>query len=182
MALYSRDLAAQALRDLDSVLKAIVEGTFVPDAGRSGYFVSASSEPQQPLFQPVAKHRVAKDSSVPSAPKEPAPAISAQDEDGSDMDSTESSSSSSEGEDDGLEADESLAAASGAPIRSASRFAGQEIFQHVMYGTLHRTHLEVEGKLACSRVIGPRYRAFQGSAVDWARCNTCFGSGPFSLE
>ena len=184
MALYSRDLAAKALRDFDGVLRAIIDNTFVPDASRSGYFVSISARgDSQALFQPVAKRRVMKEPvPVISSAVEASPAEIVDTGVASDQDSTDSSSSSSNGESACLSDDESLAVAVGADVKPVSRFADDGVYQHVRYGTLHLLHSEIEGKLACSRLIGPQYRVFAGSAVDWSKCNTCFGSGQFSFE
>ena len=175
MAVYSRDLAAKALRDLDEVLRAIRDGVFLPDSSRSGYFVQkpVQSERTDPLLQPSAKRKVAPRAVVASDGLEPASSSDPH----SDSESSTSSSSSSEASDPGLGLDEDLAKDSGEQARLASGSGEATVFQHTVYGTLHLQHAVTATKLSCGRDVVPRYRELTGlTNVDWPRCSTCFGN------
>lgn len=171
MALYSRDMMAKPLRDLDAVLDSIRRKVFNPDLSRSGYFVTPGGSNSDPLLQPAAKRKVNPSSS--SAGK-------AQEAD--DSSSSESSSSSEAPSEKDFDFDEKLAEVSAVPRRAAGSI-GSVVVQHVRYGTLHLVSCLNEHKLACGHPHGDatwtscgRYRVVQDDMrFNWPKCTACFG-------
>ena len=184
LALYSRDFIAPALRDLDRVLLNIRRGTFVPDATRSGYFVSSASSAG--LAQPTAKRKL--NPPEPVSRKDAAPNDQEANTDSSSDSDDSSSSSSSSGSSAGgtLEFDEVFAGRFMEPIRKQPLEPGLCEVQHNISGTLHlcrRTDLEEDHnsrpeRLKCGRVFSLNYSFVQPPLkFNWAKCAQCFGKG-----
>ena len=173
MSIYSRDMAAPALRTLDRVLKMIREGMFDPDTTRSGYFRSSGSGDKAP---PAKKVRV---EDKPFVEEEQTLAIEKEAEKPDSDSSSDSSSSSSGSDDDGpVDLDETFA--SEVCYRESRRPAGfenEQLYQHKIHGTLHIRHRICVGKLGCGRVQTSSYNKIDRDlSFDWPRCKVCFGA------
>lgn len=178
MALYSRDMMAKPLRDLDAVLDAIRRKVFNPDLTRSGYFVTAKDRNAESLLQPVSKRKASPGG--PAADKLP---------EADDSSSSGSSSSSEAPSDKDFEFDEQLAEASPAAPRRAAGNVASNMVQHVRYGTLHLISDSNMHKLACGHPHGDatwtscgRYRAVaREMKFHWPECTGCFGTQVHSV-
>ena len=174
MALYSRDLIAPALRDLDRVLLGIRESLFCPDVTRSGYFAKASQA------------RASQDSVVAGPPEAPAPVSPVGFEapvDVQDSDSSGSSGSSSSSGDDDLQVEEQFASKCGL-LGTSEDPELDELFgdlseglvvQHCNHGTLHLRQWANPSRLRCGRVMTENFNVLAAKPnFTWSKCKVCF--------
>ena len=179
MALYSRDLIAPAIRDLDRVLLGIREGLFDPDVTRSGYFAKASLarnsrdlEGLGPRENPVPVVSV-----VVEAPVE----VQESDSDSSSV------SSSSSGSDD-LQVEEVFASKCGLldtvedPELDELLSDVDEglVVQHCNHGTLHLRQWANPVRLRCGRAMTDNFQVLTAKpSFTWSKCKVCFGGLAF---
>lgn len=173
MSIYSRDMAAPALRALDRVLKLIREEVFLPDRTRSGYFQKKPVLiPDVQRGEAVSVNKRLKTGDAANTVVEVLP-------ESSDSDSSESSSSE-ESDIGDIELDEQLAGSFGIEGKSPALkidTEGAVIFQHKILGTLHvRRPLDVT-RFGCGRILSDAYRkAGKVLRCEWPECKTCFGT------
>ena len=143
----------------------IKDHTFYPDASRSGYFTSLEHEPE-PFVRPPVQNKLGDRVEIES-----------DDQDDARSNSTEASQSNEESENEQL-AKSIEAKTDEAKIRRA-RHAGDFLFIHKRWKTIHLSHTETDDKLACGRVITPVFtRLYEYPTFDYSRCSICFGQNP----
>jgi hypothetical protein len=157
---YSRDALAGPLRDLESVVDSIRQKIFFPDATRSGYFVPEQTGRQLRVPQ---QNKLGDRAELDSEDQE------------DDCESAEESGSN-EGSEDELLAKGVSVAQDIAKVRRA-KHAGDSLFIHSRWKTIHKSHNETEHKLACGRLLMPVYKKlFEYPSFDYSKCTSCFGS------
>ena len=159
---YSRDALSGPLRALEHVLSLIRERKFFPDASRSGYFVDQPTA-INPLPRPPVQVKIGDRVEIDSDDQE----------DGADISSGADSRENSE--------DELLART--VPVNQEvtklrrAKHAGDLLYMHKRWKTMHKSHDEADHKLACGRQIGVVFqRLHEYPSFDYSRCALCFGS------
>ena len=171
LATYSRDLLAEPLRQLKSMLHEIQAGSFKPDSTRSGYL---SSSPTLPII----KNTQTTSSDQPTASiehAEPPEEHSAQDVDDESSSSSSGSSSSSLSDDSDVENVPSF------PVELAEHcFSHVQKFIPVKHRLTHRLHLmkdPTQSRLICGRALSQTYeRLSDFPQHPLPTCVQCFAS------
>ena len=194
---YSRDEQAGPLRRLQKCYADIRSGHFRPDETRSGYILRVRKRnewpelvPLQSLMKPTAKVRVVKPRSEEIEEgfdyvfEEEEPVLDVDDEEVPLYEASSSTSDSSSESDDDI-VDEELAdiEAFDTPLallpRSAVRAAGDRLFVHKLWSTVHKAHAVQQERLACGRPIHAGFAILpEGCNLVRPRCTVCFGRGP----
>jgi hypothetical protein len=166
---YSRDEQAGPLRKLELVLRMVRAGDFHPDRTRSGYYLPKLNIEQpeaQSIMQPTPKIRPRPD--LPAdARREP-----------SDSESSTSSSNSDTSSSSGKESDlEALAYHSNSTYKKTGAIQqGTEVWLHTRWKTIHVSHFQSLGKLACGKPITVMYKNINPDVrFPYHRCVSCFG-------
>ena len=170
LATYSRDLLAEPLRQLKSLLHEIQAGTFKPDSTRSGYLSSTPALPIHTSSTPAVEETL---STSPSEPIQTTdPALVADDQSSS---SSSGSSSSSLSDDSEVENVPSF------PADLAEHcFPHVQQFIPVKHRQTHRLHLMKDSeqtRLICGRALSQTYErlsAFPSHPLP--TCFQCFAS------
>jgi hypothetical protein len=201
---YSRDEQAYPLRRLQEVYDEIGTGEFNPDATRSGYrlrikkpVVWPELEPQESFSEvfmspkPKVRAGVSRISPVKETPEtvvEDDSAdvlfVSEHERQVSEVEN-ESSTSDSQSSESGDAADEELAdiRAEHVPLalevvaaRRAPAKAGERLFFHTLWCTIHKEHASDPSRLACGRPVhaGFKILSSEGNLVR-PKCGICFG-------
>ena len=171
LATYSRDLLAEPLRQLKSMLHEIQAGTFKPDSTRSGYLSSSPA-------LPIQKNTEATSLNMPTASPEhadPTEEHSAKDIDDESSSSSSGSSSSSLSDDSDVENVPSF------PIELAEHcFSHVQKFLPVKHKLTHRLHLmkdPTQSRLICGRALSQTYeRLSDFPQHPLPTCVQCFAS------
>ena len=195
---YSRDEQAGPLRRLQTVYADIRSGRFRPDETRSGYLLRVRSRnvwpelaPLQSFVKPTAKTRSTppqnqRANDVPPTEFEvESPVVDVELEEEVPVYEADSSTSDSSSESDDDLVDEELADIQAVDIplalmqRSAVRAAGDRLFVHKLWSTVHRTHAVQTERLACGRPIHAGFEILPvGCNLVRPRCTVCFGRTP----
>ena len=161
---YSRDCLSGPLRELEKVLALIREGTFFPDASRSGYFPPRPKAVAAPRLDPM-QSKIGQLVQLESD------------------DELIASNSSERSHSHDMSDDEQLAKAvpteNETISRRRSQHAGSQFFVHSRWKTLHVSHSSDMNKLACGRAISGTYRpVYQYPEFVYTHCITCLGPNP----
>lgn len=169
--LYGRENMAEPLRWIQTVLQAIRDGVFMPDATRSGRLVGGLT-----LRQCLENKSTAAAASNARAEKPRATTELPSGEQEAASDDSGSSVSSASSSDDEMNAavDEAIAEAQKKPVLYDPAQAPETFFfQHTNSGTLHMKRPNEE-KLGCGRMISERFsKVKKPLRFQWPICETC---------
>lgn len=192
---YSRDEQAGPLRKLQRVYADIRSGQFRPDETRSGYRLRVKQRdvwpelvPLEPHMKPSAKMRSTppqnqQTGDVPLSELDvQSPVVDVEAEAEVPMYEADTSTSDSSSESDDDLVDEELAdiEAVDTPLalmqRPAVKAAGDRMFVHKLWSTVHRAHAIQQERLACGRPIHAGFESLPlGCNLVRPRCTVCFG-------
>ena len=159
---YSRDALSGPLRALEHVMELIRNKKFFPDSSRSGYFVDIATEVNpnpRPPIQAKIGDRVEVDTD--------------DQEDGTD---SSSSSDSKANSDDELLA-KNISVCQEVTKARRTKHAGDILYMHKRWKTIHKSHDESDYKLACGRTLSLVFqRLHEYPSFDYSQCSFCFGA------
>eukprot|EP00435_Cladocopium_sp_Y103_P007172 s3690_g2.t1 len=167
---YSRDAAAQPLLELERMLAAVREGTFLPDCTRSGRFIEPHGEKPTEQSQGVS---TVQGSSIPAAKPhesfEPGALVDLTEVKAEESDTEIEACSSSS-----AESEEMFPRVQGRVFNPPKPPEGYVFWQHKKLRTLHLTLPEYNRVFMCNRRIGPLHTK-EGMIIryDTPVCRNC---------
>jgi hypothetical protein len=180
---YSRDNLAHPLRLMEEMLAAVVEGSFRPDATRSGRFIRKQVPPPDRDEEMLDQAGTDSDYEVVEPVVEEVPLSDQLDEAGEHAEEVELADSSDSDHSD--ESESQLASINewdGLLDRNATRISVDDcsFVYHTIWHTLHKRSVERLGRTMCGKIITHMYESVHNEpALDVPCCRICFRtSGP----